>query len=97
VPGADGGLEPGPDRRLQHEHGFACLFISHDLAVVGAVSDDVAVMRHGLIVERGTTHQVMTDPEHPYTRSLLEAAPVPDPRAQRERRVGAREEAPARS
>ena len=72
--------------RLQDEHGFACLFISHDLAVVGAVSDDVAVMRDGVIVERGTTHQVMTAPEHPYTRSLLEAAPVPDPRAQQERR-----------
>jgi peptide/nickel transport system ATP-binding protein len=73
-------------RQLQQEHGFACLFISHDLAVVGTVSDDVAVMRDGTIVERGTTHQVMTTPEHPYTRSLLSAAPVPDPRVQRERR-----------
>ncbi len=73
-------------RRLQHEHGFACLFISHDLAVVGAVSDEVAVMRDGQIVERGTTTQVMTAPEHAYTKSLLAAAPVPDPRAQRERR-----------
>jgi peptide/nickel transport system ATP-binding protein len=74
-------------RRLQHEHGFACLFISHDLAVVGAVSDEVAVMRDGVIVERGTTRHVMTAPEHPYTASLLAAAPVPDPRVQRERRL----------
>ena len=43
-------------------------------------------MRDGAIVEHGTTHQVMTAPEHPYTQSLLAAAPVPDPRAQRERR-----------
>src|SRR5262249_15854313 len=83
-------------RRLQQEHGFACLFISHDLAVVGAVSDEVAVMRDGVIVERGTTHQVMTDPQHPYTRSLLDAAPVPDPSTQRERRTGVRAEAAAR-
>jgi len=73
-------------RRLQLEHDFACLFISHDLAVVGAVSDEVAVMREGVIVEHGSTHQVMTAPEHPYTRSLLAAAPTADPRAQRERR-----------
>jgi ABC-type glutathione transport system ATPase component len=80
-------------RRLQREHGFACLFISHDLAVVGAVADEVAVMREGVIVEHGTTQQVMTAPTHPYTLSLLEAAPVPDPRVQRERRVEVREAA----
>jgi peptide/nickel transport system ATP-binding protein len=84
-------------RRLQAEHGFACLFISHDLAVVGAVSDEVAVMRDGLIVERGTTTRVMTAPEHEYTKSLLAAAPVPDPRVQRERRLGVQEAAAARS
>jgi peptide/nickel transport system ATP-binding protein len=77
-------------RRLQREHGFACLFISHDLAVVGAVSDQVAVMRDGEIVERGSTHQVMTAPRHPYTVSLLAAAPLADPRAQRDRRLAAR-------
>jgi peptide/nickel transport system ATP-binding protein len=73
-------------RRLQAEHGFACLFISHDLAVVGSVSDDVVVMRDGVIVERGATSQVMTTPTHAYTKSLLQAAPLPDPRAQRRRR-----------
>jgi peptide/nickel transport system ATP-binding protein len=77
-------------RRLQREHGFACLFISHDLAVVGAISDEVAVMRDGVIVERGSTTQVLTAPEHPYTITLLEAAPVTDPRIQRRRREGAR-------
>jgi peptide/nickel transport system ATP-binding protein len=72
-------------RRLQREHGFACLFISHDLAVVGTVSDEVAVMRDGLVVEHGPTSQVMTAPEHAYTKALLDAAPVPDPRVQRNR------------
>ena len=76
-------------RRLQREHGFACLFISHDLAVVGVVADEVAVMRDGAIVEHGSTTQVMTAPEHPYTISLLAAAPVPDPRIQRRRRQAA--------
>jgi peptide/nickel transport system ATP-binding protein len=76
-------------RRLQREHGFACLFISHDLAVVGLVADEVAVMRDGSIVEHGSTTQVMTAPEHPYTISLLAAAPVPDPRIQRRRRQAA--------
>jgi peptide/nickel transport system ATP-binding protein len=87
-------------RRLQQEHGFACLFISHDLAVVGCVSDEVAVMRDGVIVERGTTTQVMTAATHEYTKSLLAAAPVPDPRLQRERRVGVprkRQSAPSSS
>ncbi len=76
-------------RRLQQEQGFACLFITHDLAVVGVVSDEVAVMRDGQIVERGSTRKVMTSPEHPYTASLLAAAPVADPRVQRERRLRA--------
>jgi ABC-type oligopeptide transport system ATPase subunit len=54
-------------------------------------------MRDGLIVERGTTTRVMTAPEHEYTKSLLAAAPVPDPRVQRERRLGVQEAAAARS
>jgi peptide/nickel transport system ATP-binding protein len=74
-------------RRLQREHGFACLFISHDLAVVGTVSDEVAVMRDGLVVEHGPTSQVMTAPEQAYTKALLDAAPVPDPRVQRNRQI----------
>ncbi len=72
--------------RLQDELGFACLFITHDLAVVGAVADRVAVMHDGLIVEHGETARVLHRPEHPYTARLLAAAPVADPREQRIRR-----------
>ncbi len=53
-------------------------------------------MRDGVIVERGTTTQVMTAPKHEYTKSLLAAAPVPDPRLQRERRLGVPEGLAAR-
>jgi peptide/nickel transport system ATP-binding protein len=74
-------------RRLQTEIGFACLFITHDLAVVGVVADRVAVMQHGRVVEQGLTRRVLTRPEHPYTAQLLAAAPVADPRVQRRRRT----------
>jgi len=63
-------------QRLRVEHGLAMLFISHDLAVVGQVADRVAVMRHGEIVEMGETRQVLTAPQHEYTRSLLASAPT---------------------
>jgi peptide/nickel transport system ATP-binding protein len=72
--------------RLQQELGFACLFITHDLAVVGAVADRVAVMRDGVVVEHGETAQVLHRPGHPYTAALLAAAPVADPQEQRVRR-----------
>ncbi len=63
-------------RDLRERHGLAMLFISHDLAVVAQVADRVAVMRHGEIVEMGSVAQVMTQPAHPYTRSLLASAPT---------------------
>jgi peptide/nickel transport system ATP-binding protein len=72
--------------RLQADFGFACLFISHDLAVVGEVTSRVAVMYRGSVVEEGPTDQTLTAPTHPYTRRLLAAAPVPDPVEQRRRR-----------
>ncbi len=77
-------------RRLQDDLGFACLFISHDLAVVGAVADDVAVMRDGRIVEHGPARAVLTAPSDPYTARLLAAAPVADPVEQRRRRDAVR-------
>ena len=64
--------------RLQHELDLAYLFISHDLSVVSHVSDRVAVMYLGRIVERGATDEVEAQPAHPYTEALLNAVPVPD-------------------
>jgi len=63
-------------RDLQRQHGLAMLFISHDLAVVGQVAGRVAVMRAGQVVETGPSRRLLTQPEHPYTRSLLAAVPT---------------------
>jgi peptide/nickel transport system ATP-binding protein len=63
-------------KRLREEHNLAMLFISHDLAVVSQVADRVAVMRQGEIVEQGAMHDVLTRPQHPYTRSLLASVPT---------------------
>ena len=63
-------------RQLKSSHNLSMLFISHDLAVVGQIADRVAVMRHGEIVEQGTVMQVLTRPQHDYTRSLLASAPT---------------------
>ncbi|MBK8438466.1 MAG: ABC transporter ATP-binding protein [Rhodobacter sp.] len=70
-------------RALQQEFGIAFLFISHDMAVVENISDRVGVMYLGQIVELGTRRQVFGNPQHPYTRRLIEAVPVPDPSQQR--------------
>jgi microcin C transport system ATP-binding protein len=61
-------------RELQTRHGLAYLFISHDLRVVRALAHEILVMKDGKIVEAGTTEQVMTAPQHPYTRTLMAAA-----------------------
>ncbi|MFT4215009.1 MAG: ATP-binding cassette domain-containing protein [Microbacterium sp.] len=71
---------------LQEKTGVAYLFISHNLAVVRRMCHDVAVMYRGEIVEYGDGEQVTSDPEHPYTRALLMAAPVPSRRRQADRR-----------
>lgn len=73
-------------RELQDEFGFACLFVSHDLAVVDLVSDRIAVLLHGDLVETGTCADVLGDPQHPYTQRLLASLPVPDPVEQQRRR-----------
>jgi peptide/nickel transport system ATP-binding protein len=70
---------------LQREFGVAYLFISHDMAVVENISDRVAVMYLGQIVEMGTRDQIFSNPRHPYTRRLIEAVPIPDPARRRER------------
>ncbi len=62
--------------RLQAQYGFACLFISHDLSAVDQVADRVLVMQSGRIVEEGTRDDIFDRPRHPYTRALLDAAPV---------------------
>jgi oligopeptide/dipeptide ABC transporter ATP-binding protein len=72
---------------LQEEFGLAFLFVSHDLAVVEHIGHRIAVMYLGHIVEIGPKDEVLSDPQHPYTQALIAAAPVPDPRARRERFV----------
>lgn len=72
---------------LQHELGFACLFVSHDLAVVEQVASQVVVLRQGQVVEAGKTTQVLSAPSDPYTQALVAAVPVPDPIIQAQRRT----------
>jgi len=64
---------------LKREHNISFLFISHDLAVIQHVSDEIAVMYLGRIVEQAEAAQIYENPQHPYTKALLSAIPVPDP------------------
>ncbi|ALC98370.1 peptide ABC transporter ATPase [Actinomyces sp. oral taxon 414] len=73
-------------RSLQAELGFACLFVSHDLAVVDAVAARTVVLSGGRVVESGPTEQVLARPRRDYTRRLVAAVPVPDPAVQAARR-----------
>jgi oligopeptide transport system ATP-binding protein len=70
---------------LQSEFGLTYIFVAHDLGVVRHVSDRIAVMYLGKIVEIGPAEEVYTNPIHPYTLSLLSAIPIPDPRANAQR------------
>jgi oligopeptide transport system ATP-binding protein len=74
---------------LQDEFGLSYLFVAHDIAIVRHVSDRIAVMHEGKIVEQGTADQVCESPRDPYTRSLLSAVPIPDPREARARGASA--------
>ena len=62
-------------RELRTAHGHTILFITHDFGVVAEIADRIAVMRHGRIIEMGEARQVLTQPQHPYTRELLAAVP----------------------
>ncbi|MCO1338736.1 glutathione ABC transporter ATP-binding protein [Kocuria polaris] len=75
---------------LQAEYEFACLFVSHDLAVVDLLAHQVVVMKDGRAIEQGPTATVLHTPQEDYTKRLLAAAPVPDPDEQRERREARR-------
>jgi ABC-type oligopeptide transport system ATPase subunit len=76
---------------LQRERGVSYVFVSHDLSLVRAIAHRVLIMQQGLVVEEGPAAEVFAHPSHPYTRALLDAVPVPDPRQR-----PARGRAPAR-
>jgi len=74
-------------KKLQKQLHVSYVFITHDLAVVRSLADQVAVMYLGLIVERGSVESVFSNPLHPYTQALLSATPIPNPRLARQRNV----------
>ncbi|WP_137290436.1 ABC transporter ATP-binding protein [Natronorubrum halophilum] len=74
-------------KELQAEFGLTYLFIAHDLSVIRQISDRVAVMYLGKIVELGDKEEVYENPKHPYTKALLDSIPVPDPRKRNERKT----------
>ena len=78
-------------KTLQAEIGFACLFITHDLAVVDMLADRIMVMHKGRIVEHGDADDIIQRPQNPYTQKLLASLPLPDPVRQREHRARLRE------
>lgn len=75
---------------LQQQYDFACLFVTHDLAVVDQLADQIMVMEKGRVVEQGSKEQILRAPVQDYTKRLLAAAPVPHPQEQRRRREARR-------
>ncbi|MCP8884384.1 ABC transporter ATP-binding protein [Devosia sp. XJ19-1] len=84
-------------KKLQAEMGLSMLFISHDLSTVKSLTDSVVVMYRGRVVEEAPTERIFSDPQHPYTRALLEAVPVTNPRDKRSRNFLSAEEIEART
>ena len=74
-------------KRMQEEKGLTYLFIAHDLSVVRFISDRIAVIYKGVIVEVAETEELFKNPIHPYTKSLLSAVPIPDPLLEREKEL----------
>ena len=74
-------------KRIQREKGLTYLFIAHDLSVVRFISDRIAVIHKGVIVEVAETEELFNNPIHPYTRSLLSAVPIPDPILERQKEL----------
>lgn len=72
--------------KLQREKDITFLFIAHDLSMVKYISDRIAVMHFGKIVELGTADEIYNNPLHPYTQSLLSAVPQPDPESEKQRK-----------
>lgn len=83
-------------RRLQRDHGVSLIFISHDLSVVRHLCQRILVMYLGRMAEIGDREQIFDDPKHPYTQTLINAVPTPDPRIQRAKaRMSVRGEVPS--
>jgi len=74
-------------KELQEEFGLTLLFVAHDLSVVKHISDRVAVMYLGKIVEMGEKKYLFCEPRHPYTQALLSAIPIPDPKQRKEQEI----------
>jgi oligopeptide/dipeptide ABC transporter ATP-binding protein len=84
-------------KRLQAEMGLSILFISHDLSTVKSLTDSVVVMYRGRVVEEAPTERIFAEPQHPYTRALLDAVPATNPRDKRERQFLSAEEIAAQT
>lgn len=74
-------------KQIQQESGLTYLFIAHDLSVVRFISDRIAVIHQGVIVEVAETEELFKHPIHPYTQSLLSAIPIPDPILERQKEL----------
>ena len=72
---------------IQDETKCAYLFIAHDLSMVKYISDRIGVLHKGYLVETGTTHEIFSNPVHPYTQSLLSAVPQPNPAVEKNRQL----------